>query len=99
MSLDSNGLFIYAGVTTGSILFGVLVIAVYQIYSFRKSEEEYQTKVERFLDDYRAMNPTRYSHVDLKKMTNKFRDELGQGAYGTVFKGKLPVRFRWLLRF
>ncbi|XP_034892572.1 rust resistance kinase Lr10 [Populus alba] len=77
------------GVTTGSILFGVSVIAVYQIYSFRKSEEEYQGKVERFLDDYRAMNPTRYSHADLKKMTNQFRDELGQGAYGTVFKGKL----------
>ncbi|KAL9340108.1 hypothetical protein Peur_066327 [Populus x canadensis] len=77
------------GVTTGSILFGVLVIAVYQIYSFRKSEEEYQAKVERFLDDYRAMNPTRYSHADLKKMTNQFRDELGQGAYGTVFKGML----------
>lgn len=77
------------GVTTGSILLGVLVIAVYQIYSFRKSEEEYQAKVERFLDDYRAMNPTRYSHADLKKMTNQFRDELGQGAYGTVFKGKL----------
>lgn len=77
------------GVTTGSIIFGVLVIAVYQIYSFRKSEKEYQAKVERFLDDYRAMNPTRYSHADLKKMTNQFRDELGQGAYGTVFKGKL----------
>ncbi|KAG6768674.1 hypothetical protein POTOM_027601 [Populus tomentosa] len=77
------------GVTTGSIFFGVLVIAVYQIYSFRKSEEEYQAKVERFLDDCRAMNPTRYSHADLKKMTNQFRDELGQGAYGTVFKGKL----------
>jgi len=89
MSLDSKGLFIYAGVTTGSILFGVLAIAVYQIYSFRKSEEEYQAKVERFLDDYRAMNPTRYSHADLKKMTNQFKDELGRGAYGTVFKGKL----------
>ncbi|KAG6737033.1 hypothetical protein POTOM_059998 [Populus tomentosa] len=96
VSLDSSLLFHCArkrnltiGVTTGSIFFGVLAIAVYQIYSFRKSEEEYQAKVERFLDDYRAMNPTRYSHADLKKMTNQFRDELGQGAYGTVFKGKL----------
>ncbi|KAJ6733860.1 SERINE/THREONINE KINASE putative-RELATED [Salix koriyanagi] len=34
------------GVTTGSILFAILVIAVYHIYSFRKSEEEYQAKVE-----------------------------------------------------
>ncbi|KAG6767568.1 hypothetical protein POTOM_028778 [Populus tomentosa] len=89
------------GVTTGSILFGVLVIAVYQIYSFRKSEEEYHAKVQRFLDDYRAMNPTRYSHADLKKMTDQFRDELGQGAYGTVFKGKLtseiPVAIKVLI--
>uniref|UniRef100_A0A6N2MP38 Protein kinase domain-containing protein n=1 Tax=Salix viminalis TaxID=40686 RepID=A0A6N2MP38_SALVM len=77
------------GVTTGSFLFGIVVIAVYQIYSFRKSKEEYQAKVERFLDDYRAMNPTRYSYADLKKITNQFSDELGHGAYGTVFKGKL----------
>ncbi|KAG5221698.1 receptor protein [Salix suchowensis] len=80
---------LHKGVTTGSFLFGILVIAVYQIYSFRKSEEEYQAKVERFLDDYRAMNPTRYSYADLKKITNQFSDELGHGAYGTVFKGKL----------
>lgn len=81
--------YLYAGVTTGSILFGILVIAVYQIYSFRKTEEEYQAKVERFLGDYRAMNPTRYSYADLNKITNQFSDELGHGAYGTVFKGKL----------
>ncbi|KAB5548405.1 hypothetical protein DKX38_011811 [Salix brachista] len=35
------------GVTTGSFLFGILVIAVSKIYSFRKSEEDYQAKVER----------------------------------------------------
>ncbi|KAJ6733861.1 RECEPTOR-LIKE KINASE [Salix koriyanagi] len=35
------------------------------------------------------MNPTRYSYADLKKITNHLRDELGQEAYGTRFKGKL----------
>ena len=35
------------------------------------------------------INPTRFSYADLKRITNQFRDELGQGAYGTVFKGKL----------
>jgi len=42
-----------------------------------------------FLDDYRSLNPTRYSYADLKRITNQFSDEWGQGANGTVFKGKL----------
>ncbi|KAB5548398.1 hypothetical protein DKX38_011804 [Salix brachista] len=67
------------GVTTGSILFGILVIAVYQIHSFRKSEEEYQAKVERFLDDYRAMNPTRYmSKGGLQHMNIPLEEEINK---------------------
>ncbi|PSR91139.1 Leaf rust 10 disease-resistance locus receptor-like protein kinase [Actinidia chinensis var. chinensis] len=32
---------------------------------------------------------TKYSYSDIKKITNSFRDKLGQGGYGFVFKGKL----------
>jgi serine/threonine protein kinase len=31
----------------------------------------------------------RYSYSDIKKMTNSFKDKLGQGGYGGVYKGKL----------
>ncbi|KAI8571100.1 hypothetical protein RHMOL_Rhmol01G0091000 [Rhododendron molle] len=31
----------------------------------------------------------RYSYSDIKKMTNDFRDKLGEGGYGFVYKGKL----------
>ena len=36
-----------------------------------------------------ALKPTRYSYADVKRITNQFTEKLGQGAYGTVFKGKL----------
>ncbi|KAF7808858.1 LEAF RUST 10 DISEASE-RESISTANCE LOCUS RECEPTOR-LIKE PROTEIN KINASE-like 2.4 isoform X1 [Senna tora] len=34
--------------------------------------------------------PTRYSYSNIKKMTNGFEDKIGQGGYGSVYKGKLP---------
>ncbi|XVE53051.1 hypothetical protein DITRI_Ditri02bG0173600 [Diplodiscus trichospermus] len=33
--------------------------------------------------------PIRYSYSEIKKMTNGFKIKLGQGGYGSVFKGKL----------
>ncbi|KAG2709653.1 hypothetical protein I3760_05G250300 [Carya illinoinensis] len=32
---------------------------------------------------------TRYLYADLKRITNHFTEKLGEGAYGTVFRGKL----------
>ncbi|KAE8675432.1 putative receptor-like protein kinase [Hibiscus syriacus] len=44
-----------------------------------------------FLEDYRAFKPSRYSFADVKRITNHFKDKLGQGGYGTVFKGRLST--------
>ncbi|XWS30745.1 hypothetical protein CRYUN_Cryun23aG0015400 [Craigia yunnanensis] len=46
--------------------------------------------VEAFITKFGSRAPKRYSYVDIKKMTNKFKDKLGQGGYGSVYKGKLP---------
>ncbi|XP_021638868.2 LEAF RUST 10 DISEASE-RESISTANCE LOCUS RECEPTOR-LIKE PROTEIN KINASE-like 2.5 [Hevea brasiliensis] len=35
------------------------------------------------------MAPKRYSYSDVKKMTDSFKTRLGQGGYGTVYKGSL----------
>ena len=63
--------------------------AFYHVYYYDKIEKENQARIERILEDYRALKPTRYSYNDVKRIINQFTKKLGQGAYGTVFKGKL----------
>ncbi|OMO80251.1 hypothetical protein CCACVL1_13091 [Corchorus capsularis] len=46
--------------------------------------------VRAFMENYGSLAPKRYSHSDVKKMTSSFKDKLGQGGYGSVYKGKLP---------
>ncbi|KAI3865086.1 hypothetical protein MKX03_015633 [Papaver bracteatum] len=53
-----------------------------------KKEKENQLRIELFLEN-NALKPTRYSHAEIKKITNKFETRLGQGGYGSVFEGKL----------
>ncbi|KAM5584983.1 hypothetical protein ABKV19_004390 [Rosa sericea] len=77
------------GSCTVSIILIVTGTIIYYVYSSVRREEENQLRIKRFLDDYRALKPSRYSYADIKRITEQFKEKLGQGAYGTVFKGKL----------
>jgi serine/threonine protein kinase len=45
--------------------------------------------VEEFLQSHNNLMPIRYSYTEIRKMTKHFNDKLGEGGYGTVFKGTL----------
>ncbi|KAG8644307.1 hypothetical protein MANES_11G116500v8 [Manihot esculenta] len=87
--IDCYGNLERKSIALGLFLLIVTVIAVFYIYGFNKKEKEYQSKIEKFLEDYKAFKPTRYSYNDIKRITNQFKEELGEGAYGTVYKGKI----------
>ncbi|CAL5364522.1 unnamed protein product [Camellia sinensis] len=80
---------VIAGAVVGSFLLLVVVIALYCVHRAKKIKREDQLKIESFLEDYRALKPSRYSYADIKKITNQFIDKVGQGGYGTVYKGQL----------
>ena len=82
-------MFVCAGEVSGSFLCLLLVIILYVVWSSNKIDKENQVKVEKFLADYRALKPARYSYADIKRITNQFKDKLGEGGYGKVYKGKL----------
>ncbi|CAL5374260.1 unnamed protein product [Camellia sinensis] len=54
-----------------------------------KKKTENDQNLESFIRHYKSLAPKRYSYSDVKKITNSFRDKLGQGGYGSVYKGKL----------
>ena len=45
--------------------------------------------IENFLQSQNNFMPIRYSYSEIKTMTEGFKDKLGQGGFGSVFKGKL----------
>ncbi|KAK4268184.1 hypothetical protein QN277_024871 [Acacia crassicarpa] len=76
-------------VIPGSITLVLLFIVSFHIYRYLKKKGEDQERLEKFMEDYKAMKPTRFSYADLNRITNHFKDKIGEGAHGTVFKGKL----------
>ncbi|XP_019419819.1 PREDICTED: rust resistance kinase Lr10-like [Lupinus angustifolius] len=80
---------ISAGVIIGFMLLMLLVIALLYMYRYFKMRGDDQTRIEKFLEDYRAMKPTRFTYADIKRITASFKESLGEGAHGGVFKGML----------
>lgn len=44
---------------------------------------------ENFIKTYRSTLVTSYSYKEIKKMTDSFKEKLGEGGYGRVYKGRL----------
>ncbi|XP_052197253.1 rust resistance kinase Lr10-like [Diospyros lotus] len=61
--------------------------ALHFYFCWIKIKKDDQAKIKQFLKYYRSRKPARYSYAD-KKITNKFKHKIGQGGYGTVYKGK-----------
>nr|XP_023889762.1 rust resistance kinase Lr10-like [Quercus suber] len=54
-----------------------------------KKENQAHQNVKAFLRNRGPLVIRRYSYSDVKTMTKSFNDKLGQGGYGSVYKGKL----------
>ncbi|XP_058102688.1 rust resistance kinase Lr10-like isoform X2 [Magnolia sinica] len=81
------------GTSLGSFVILVALLISLKFYHSwkleREKDRENWLKVEKFLEDYKSLKPTRYSYADLKRMTDQFKEKLGQGGYGSVYKGTL----------
>ncbi|XP_062081312.1 rust resistance kinase Lr10-like [Humulus lupulus] len=75
--------------TTGSFEIVLGFLATFYVYHIEKQKRENGLRIEKFLEDYIALKPSRYTYADVKNITNDFKDKLGEGAYGIVFKGAL----------
>ncbi|KAK8312453.1 hypothetical protein V6Z12_D01G043200 [Gossypium hirsutum] len=83
----------YVEATVGVIslrsLPGIIFLLALVTYKWRRRHLSMDDTIEEFLQSQNNLVPIRYSYKEIKKMTKSFKDKLGEGGYGSVFKGKL----------
>ncbi|KAM0944291.1 putative glycerophosphodiester phosphodiesterase, protein kinase RLK-Pelle-LRK10L-2 family [Dioscorea sansibarensis] len=72
----------------GRFIVAPLVICGFLSYKFRKMIASVDN-VEKFLRMQKGLVPTRYAYTDIIALTSHFKEKLGHGGYGSVFKGRL----------
>jgi len=73
-----------------------LVLSALVVFTFL-AHKYWRTKittdaVEKFLRMQQMLGPIRFAYTDITEITSHFRDKLGQGGYGSVYKGELLPR-------
>ncbi|KAI0511036.1 hypothetical protein KFK09_011654 [Dendrobium nobile] len=73
----------------GRFLFAPLCVLSFLTYNLFKLSVPVDI-IERFLQNQKALSPSRYSYNDIITITSNFKEKLGQGGFGSVYKGRLP---------
>ncbi|KAL6581449.1 hypothetical protein OROMI_007372 [Orobanche minor] len=78
-----------AGLLVLRFLIGLPFLIGLVVYKWRRRHLSIDETVEEFLQGHNNLTPIKYTYSEIKKMTNNFNQRLGEGAFGTVYKGKL----------
>ncbi|KAK3420875.1 hypothetical protein EUGRSUZ_G00463 [Eucalyptus grandis] len=62
---------------------------IFLIYIYRRRHLAMDKNIEEFLQAHNNFLPVRYSYSNIKKITANFKHKLGEGGYGSVYKGTL----------
>ncbi|KAJ4826072.1 hypothetical protein Tsubulata_041704 [Turnera subulata] len=68
---------------------GAPCVVAFLIYKWRRRNRSAFDTVEEFLQSNNHLMPIRYSYSEIRKITGGFREKLGEGGFGCVYKGKL----------
>ncbi|XP_062175098.1 uncharacterized protein LOC133880211 [Alnus glutinosa] len=70
-------------------ILGTPFVIAFLIYKWNRRHLSMYDVVEEFLQSHNNLMPIRYSYSEIKKITKSFKEKLGEGGYGTIFKGTL----------
>ncbi|KAL3345661.1 hypothetical protein AABB24_024558, partial [Solanum stoloniferum] len=62
---------------------------VFLVIKFKRRHLSMYDTIESFLRTQNNFKPIRYNYSHVKKMTRGFKEKLGEGGYGSVYKGNL----------
>ncbi|XP_056171250.1 rust resistance kinase Lr10-like isoform X2 [Syzygium oleosum] len=79
----------YAHFLAAKFIFGAPCVLIILIYKWMRRHQAMDTNIEEFLQAHNNFLPIRYSYSDIKKITKNFKHKLGEGGYGSVYRGVL----------
>ncbi|KAG5622986.1 hypothetical protein H5410_008204 [Solanum commersonii] len=68
---------------------GLPLVIVFLAIKFKGRHLSMYDTIEGFLRTQNNFKPIRYNYSHIKRMTRGFKEKLGEGGYGSVYKGKL----------
>ncbi|KAK2631400.1 hypothetical protein EUGRSUZ_L02963 [Eucalyptus grandis] len=80
---------VLANYVAAKFVLGVLCVLILLIYKWMRRHQAIDANIEEFLQAHNNFLPIRYSYSDIKKITKNFKYKLGEGGYGSVYKGIL----------
>ena len=64
-------------------------ISWHKCLSLWESKAEDHRKIEAFLNNHGSYAPKRYNYSEIKRITSRFKNKLGQGGFGIVYRESL----------
>ncbi|XP_058772655.1 PR5-like receptor kinase [Vicia villosa] len=89
MHLIINYLINYAVASSTGVLGVLALLAWFLRRRFISNKNSPYQIIELFLKNHGHLAAKRYTYTQIIKATNSFKNKLGQGGYGSVYKGKL----------
>ncbi|MED6174300.1 hypothetical protein PIB30_067837 [Stylosanthes scabra] len=78
------------GLALGLAAAVTLLLVMVTLYCTRwKKQNQRHLLVDAFLERHGHLQIKRYSYSEMKKVTNSFKNKLGEGGFGSVYKGQL----------
>ncbi|XP_051122862.1 rust resistance kinase Lr10-like [Andrographis paniculata] len=87
--IGAYGFLSIAGLIGLRFVIGFPLLMWLVVYKWRRRHLSMDESIEEFLRSHNTLTPVKYSYSEIKKMTENFNQKLGEGGYGTVYKGKL----------
>ncbi|XP_027365551.1 LEAF RUST 10 DISEASE-RESISTANCE LOCUS RECEPTOR-LIKE PROTEIN KINASE-like 2.1 [Abrus precatorius] len=72
-----------------AVTVALLLVMVRIYYTRWKKKNPTNQRIEVFLKRYGPLQIKKFGYSEIKKVTNSFKNKLGQGGFGSVYKGQL----------
>ncbi|KAK3415696.1 hypothetical protein EUGRSUZ_H01564 [Eucalyptus grandis] len=84
-----NLFFVLVFFSAAKFILGAPCVLIFLILKWMRRHQATDANIEQFLQAHNNLLPIRYSYSDIRRITKNFKSKLGEGGYGSVYRGIL----------